>query len=126
MKELVKKIGDAILDELYDFDNNEYEYDGGCYEHDCIEGPSASMSFCFKFHDHYVTVSVRSNDYIEILFEDDNYENLEKAVNEYVEKEFDDNDWLSQVEDDVRDNSLDEWLQHGFRDAADYYHYRYG
>lgn len=126
MKQAIENIGKEVIKQLYDFGNNEYNYEEGCYEPNCIEGTSASMNFCFKFNSHYVTVSARYNCYIEVLFEDDDYENLEKAVNDYVEKEFDYNDWLSCLEDDVRDNSLDEWQAHGFSDASDYYHYRYG
>ena len=126
MRQVIENIGKKVIEQLYDFNNNEYEYDGGCYEPGCVEGPSASMHFAFKYNNHFVTVSVSSGNYIEVLFEDDEYENLENAVNDYVEKEFDDNDWLASVQEDVRDNSLDEWQSHGFRDAADYYHYRYG
>ena len=125
MKKVIEDIGKKVIEQLYDFDNNEYEYYGGCNEPDCVEGPSASMHFVFKYNEHFVTVSVSYRDYVEVLFEDDEYENLEQAVNDYVEKEFDESHWLACVQEDVRDNSLDEWQSHGFRDAADYYHWRY-
>ena len=124
MKKVIENIGKKVIEQLYDFDKNEYDYCGGCYEPGCVESPSASMSVIFEYGNHSITVNVSSGSYAEVLFEDDEYENLEKAVNKYVEDHFDDKDWLACVEEDVRDNSMDEWQRNGFANEADYWHYR--
>ena len=121
MKELIKKIGDLVIDNFFDFGSNEYVLDDN----------EARMTFLCDYNHHtiYGSVLVRGGKliYIEVLLEDGGeYENVEKAVNEYVEAKFDANEWYSLCVEDYRDNTMDEWQRNGFRDEADYWHYRLG
>ena len=130
MKKVIENIGKKVLDFIYDFENNEYDYDGGCYEpwNGISEKESVSMNIHFDYKGHEVTGSVYAGakKYVEVLFESENYENIEAAVNEYVEKELDLDDWYSCAIDDMRENSMDEYQRNGFANEADYWHYRLG
>ena len=127
MKKVIETIGKKVLDEVLDVENNEYEFDGGCYEpwNGISEGPSASISTYTKVFGHYVRINAKSDGTIEALFEDDEYPNLEKAVQQYLDEHFNGSEFLSAVIDDVKENEMDEWQRNGFASASDYYHYRY-
>ena len=45
---------------------------------------------------------------------------------EYLNANISMSDLLSNLLEQIRDATDDEWERHGFRDAQDYYHWRYG
>ena len=53
------------------------------------------------------------------------YDSLEQAVLEYLNVNITMSDLLSSLLEQLQDSIEDEWESHGFRDAADYYHWRY-
>ena len=100
-----------------------------------------SISFDFKYGNSQCNVGCsiwwnsRTSAYIECFVNGGegiyknqfkNLDCIEKAVQEYVENNLDCECLLDAMEDDLREFYEDEWEQHGFRDAADYYHWRYG
>ena len=50
-----------------------------------------------------------------------------KYVREWLERNTERTDMLSELKERIRDfeEEMDEWKSHGFRDAQDYYNYRY-
>lgn len=119
--EIVQNIADLAIDSLFGFD----DYD--------IDGDDCSIRTFFDFQSCNVDCTYRhygrKHD-IEILLNPDNdrhsLELLEDAVNKKVEEKLDCDELLDVILDKARDDSMDEWQSHGFRDEADYYHWRYG
>ena len=125
VKKEIEAIGKKVIEGFEGFD--EYEADPD----ECYTDYSLSHSFNYKGVD--VECSIRWRDtslqYIEILLypaEGHSMERLEQAVNDYVEENLDEQSLVSNIMDKEREDNMDEWQWHGFRDAADYYHYRYG
>ena len=54
------------------------------------------------------------------------YDSLEQAVLEYLNANLTMSDLLSNLLEQLQDCYEDEWESHGFRDAQDYYSWRYG
>ena len=54
------------------------------------------------------------------------YDSLEQAVLEYLNENISMSDLLSNLLEQLQDCYEDEWESHGFRDAQDYYSWRYG
>lgn len=128
MNKVIENIGKKVLDFIYDLENNDYGFEGGCYEPEngISEGASVTIHGSIKIGGHEVTVGVWTDDKtVEVLFENDDYENLEKAVNDYVAGEIDYNELVGLAEEDMRESYMDEWQRNGFRDEADYNRYRY-
>ena len=125
MRKTIENIGKKVLDYIYDFDH-EYDYENGCSEPEngVYEAPDASMSIHIDFMGHEITGSV-SRKYVEVLFESDNYDNIEEAVNEYVENNLDREDWFVSVKEDIRDKTMDEFQRNGFADEQDYNRWRH-
>ena len=136
-KELVKSIGDKLIDKLFEL---EHEYDYEADEHG-FEWASYSVFINYEYGNSQCDVECivfwksRSNATIECLvygcegIHENRFKNLEcieKAVQEYVENTLDTDDLLDAMEEDLREANMDEWECHGFRDAADYYSWRYG
>ena len=121
----IEAIGKKVIEGFENFD--EYDLDADeCYT-------DFSLSHSFNYKDVDVDCSIRwrnsSLQYIEVLLypaEGHSLERLEQAVNEYVENNLDEQSLICNVIDKAEEDSMDEWQSHGFRDAADYYHYRYG
>lgn len=53
------------------------------------------------------------------------YFTLEDAINAKVNELLDPDDFRESVLDLESEEDMDEWQSHGFRDEADYYHWRY-
>ena len=142
--QVVKAIGNKVIDELYDFDDYKIEYDEGY-----LYSASISVHFGFEFGNGYCDVDVyaswSSRKSGEVKLElcgtesvstsnikdckERVYKKLDRindAVLAYVDENLDMEELLGAIEDKYKDDSADEWESHGFRDAADYYHYRYG
>lgn len=136
---IIANIGKAIEEALYDFDDN-YSYDYDCefggFEADCRTG-----SFEFKFGTgkceveatvtwpYHKSPSIEVNLYgyegkAEKAFK--SLSNIEKAVQDYLDEYLDTQELLDAMIEDIRESYEDEWQSHGFRDAADYYSWRYG
>ena len=130
MKKAIENIGKKVIDFLYDFDNNEYALTKGGYEPEncCYEPDNLSINIHLDYAGHEITglVEYGSNKIVEVLFESDNYENIQEAVNEYVERELDLKDLIYEAIEDRKSYEMDEYQRNGFADEADYNRYRYG
>ena len=123
MNKVIENIGEKVLKEFFDFKNNEYtlEYDE---EYGCNE---ARMDFVCDYNHHTIngSVCVRNGYLVTICVTlEDEYENLEKSVNEYIEGIFNSREWYALCVEDYRDSTMDEWQRNGFRDEADFWHYK--
>lgn len=131
--ELVKAIGEKVIDELNGFDDYDIEFDEGD-----LYSASISANFGYEYGnsgcDIECNVSWPGGD-IEVNIygcegiHEKRYkmlDRLEEAVSGYVDEHLDTDDLLSCIKDKYRNDSADEWEDHGFRDAADYYSWRYG
>ncbi len=136
-EELIKAIGDELIDKLYQLDKD-YNYEADEYG---FESASYGVSIYYEYGNSgcdiecNVSWKSRCSADIECLvygsesIHEKRYKNLdciEKAVQEYVENNLDCECLLEAMEDDLREAYADEWEQHGFRDAQDYYSWRYG
>lgn len=135
-KKLIKSIGDAIINE-FDALDNEFNYE---YDEDGLNNASYIVSFGYEYGDTVCDIdagvywgSNREADVEVMLYANDGkfgkqkkLDRLEEAVQDYVNANLDTDAMLEAMEEQLRDASMDEWERHGFRDAADYYHYRYG
>lgn len=125
---IIKEIFDKLKDALYKQD--EFDFEGDCE----FGGVDASISASIEYKNATIQCIVSHNahnkDWMEVIIEPDNEKhslaNLEEAVNDYFEKNFDMKALLNEMEDKVIENEEDEWTSHGFRNEADYYHWRYG
>lgn len=128
MKKVIENIGKKVLDFIYDFENNDFELEGGCYEPEngICEGSGVTISGHITIGGHDVTVSVwTKSKTVEVLFEDDEYYNIEEAVNGYVAGEIDYDMVLAGAEEASREFYMDEFQRNGFAGEADYNRYRY-
>ena len=135
---LIASLGEAIIEKLYELDDN-YTYEADCefggFEADC-------KTYCFEFEygngrcevEASVTWPYGKSASLEVLLYgreghvENAYKvlsNLEKAVTDYLDEHLDTDDLLSVMIDDLKEAYEDEWQSHGFRDAADYYSWRY-
>ena len=125
--ELVSGIGDRIIDELFGLGDNytcrieddrlcgncrtsfEYRFGNGGCEVECAVWFPACEAELALYADG-----------------DKKLTRIEEAVQEYLDEHLDTKELADTIYDDIIDGYLDEWQLHGFRDAADYYHWRYG
>ena len=136
---LIASLGEAIIEKLYELDDNyTYEADGefGGFEADCRTGcfefeygnghceAEASVTWPYGKKASLEVLLYGSEGHVENTSKD--LSNLEEAVKEYVDEHLDDDALLDAMLDDLRECYEDEWESHGFRDAADYYSWRYG
>lgn len=123
---IIKEIFDKLEDALYEQDEFDFEQKFG--------GVDASISASIEYKNCniqcIVSHNARNKNWMEVIIEPDNEKHslvkLEEAVNDYFEKNFDMKALLDVMEDKVIENEEDEWTSHGFRNEADYYHWRYG
>ena len=135
--EIITDIGERLTDAIYELnDSFEWDYD------DDRDSRSNSCTACIKYvyggkkYDVQVWASwphIGENTlYVEISGGKGKagrwkyYDSLEQAVLEYLYANISMSDLLSNLLEQIRDASEDEWERHGFRDAADYYSWRYG
>jgi hypothetical protein len=108
---LIEKIADKMYDAIEDAKCDDRSSCYICHEFDDgssieIESENSSYRYCYNIT-FYPADEER---------EGREYPNLQKALDKAMP------DW-----DDVEiEREYDEWNEHGFRDAADYYHWRYG
>lgn len=122
----IKKIGDLAIDSLFAFDD--YDIDGdeyGLYDvsvrtsFDLDNGCNVECDYSYHGGSHNVEIRLNpSNDSHYLV-------RLEEAVNEYVGMHLDMDDLKERICDQAKEDCEDEWQRNGFRDAADYYHWRY-
>lgn len=123
---IIKEIFDKVEEALYEQDEFDFEQKFG--------GVDASISASIEYKKCNIQCIVSHNahnkDWIEVIIEPDNENhslaNLEESVNDYFEKHFDMKALLDEMENKAIENEEDEWTSHGFRNEADYYHWRYG
>lgn len=134
---IIQAIGDKIIEKLYELDDN-YSYEADEYgrEADCRTGcfqfeygnahceVEASVTWPYNKSSELEVLIYGTEGHVENAFKD--LSNIEKAVTAYLDEHLDDDALMDAILDDVRDCYEDEWQSHGFRDAADYYSWRYG
>lgn len=126
--EIINEIFDKVEEALYEQDEFEFTKD------DEFGGTEASISASIDYKnctiECMVSYHAHSKDWLEVIIYPDNerhnLSNLEEAVNDYFEKNFDMKALLDVMEDKVIEAEEDEWTSHGFRNAQDYYNWRYG
>ena len=133
-EELVKAIGEEIIEKLNKLEDDfDYEYDeDGLYK--ASYGVSLTYNYGNSCCDIECSVDCKMYEVECCIYGNegihkDRYKNLEcleYAVNDYLEKNLDISNLRILMEEKVRESYEDEWESHGFRNAADYYSYRYG
>lgn len=133
---IITDLANAIIERLYELDDN-YTYEAD----DEFGGFEATCSaYCFEFKwgtgeceaEATVTWPYRGKTNVEVLIygyeghaKTKSLANIEKAVSDYLAEHLDTQELLDAMTDKMRSDSCDEWQEHGFRDAADYYSWRY-
>ena len=125
----INELAELCVDSLTNFDD--YTIDG---DEQGLTYASVGTHFdykgCFVECSYVCTIGTRREDSIEILLNPQNENHmltsLEEAVNEQVKEKLDTDDLLDYIQEQARSDVYDEWNEHGFRDAADYYSWRYG
>lgn len=104
IQEIADKMEEAIQEAKYEEERE------CCIEHYLNDGS-------------WIEIASENNDYYDIHFYPADDEKDEKTLPNLAEAIYDAMpDW-----DDIEvEYEYDEWNEHGFRDAADYYHWRYG
>lgn len=72
--------------------------------------------------DGYIDIHSRRNDDIEVLVYHDDNDHYSPRLEEYLAQQVD-VDW-TQIECEIEEEREDEWNEHGFADAEDYWRYR--
>lgn len=125
---IIKEIFDKLEDALREQDEFNFEQDGEFGGIDA--GISASIEYKNATIQCIVSHNAHNKDWMDVIIEPYNERhsltNLEEAVNDYFEKNFNMKALLDVMEDKVIENEEDEWTSHGFRNEADYLHWRYG
>ena len=136
-EELIKSIGDKIVDELFKKVNDEYSIEYDEYGFDCA---SINAQFGYEYGNGYCDVSCyvswksKSSADVECSLDgcegkkEKCYKKLDRlndAVQVYVDEHLDTDELLEVIEDDHREACADEWECHGFRNEADYINWRY-
>ena len=134
---VVQEIGDVIIDRLNELDDN-YEYECDEFGFDSASVRIGSIVYLFGNAECEIEASVwwssKKGASIECLLygakgihdECKKLERIEELVQEYVDENLDTDALLDAISESVENSYYDEWNEHGFRDAADYYHWRYG
>ena len=140
-EELIKELGDLIIDKFETIDDYDIEYDEQGFD-------NASISYQFSFEygnascdvEVYVSWASRSGGEIEIVLDGTEsktknpdgkprfkkLDRINDAVFKYVDEKADLDSLLDGIEEDYQNACSDEWNDHGFASEADYLHWRYG
>lgn len=129
--ELVKNLGEAVTEHLFDIDDD-YEYEADEYG---FYSASIKCSFYFEYGnsgcDVFCSVLWGSDVHIECELEGSegihekvykSLERIEQCVNKYLDENLDTDELLDAIRENYVDSFYDEWNEHGFRDEADYLH----
>ena len=135
--EIITDIGERLTDAIYEL-NDSFEWDY-CDESDSTD---ASHTACIKYKYGGKEYDVQvwacwphiGEDTLEVEISGGKgkagrwkyYDNLEQAIVEYLKTNLLMSDLLIELLNQLREDSYDYWDDHGFRDAADYYSWRYG
>jgi len=138
VEKMVKAIGEKLIDELFEL-KNDYKYEAdpefGGYE------AFYSISSGYEYGNAYADIECsvnwpyRGGATIEVIIygaegiHEKRYKKLDRlqqAVQDYLNENLNTEDLIDAIVEDLREANEDEWESHGFRDASDYYHYRYG
>ena len=135
--DIITDIGECLIDELYILtDSFQLDYS------DESDSTDASHTACIKYEYGGKEYDVQvwacwphiGEDTLEVEISGGKgkagrwkyYDSLEQAVLEYLNANLSMSDLLSNLLEQLRDATDDEWERHGFRDAQDYYSWRYG
>ena len=115
LKKLIEDINDRLYDSIEEYDPSTIYT---CYDFPC--GGYAEISL--------FPSPQRDNIYVEAnIYNDDgrcrDCPNLEQFLADHLDQY---EDHMEAWRSDPDNRPYDEWNEHGFRDAADYYHWRYG
>ena len=123
----IKHLASGLLEEVQKFDDVDAEYDEGyllkATSRASFEEGNLHMDFRFSYEGH--------NDSMELEVCNLKNEHFYDRISDAVEARMLEEVHLCEIRNALDDNQCeaameDEWTSHGFRDAADYYHWRYG
>ena len=123
----IKHLADGLLEKVYQFEDADAEYDEGylynASSHTCFEEGNLHINYWFSYDGN--------NDYMELevfnLKNEHFYDRIADAVEAKILEEVKLCEIRNAFDDAWREAAMeDEWTRNGFRDAADYYHWRYG
>lgn len=127
MKNIIKAIGDKVIEELYNFGGNEYrvEFD------DETRKTEVYMRFNGDYHKQFffngsIKVVNGCLDFVEVFDYDDVRTNIANAVGEYVEKEIEAKDWFAEARRANDEFYMDDYQRNGFAGEADFWQYKLG
>lgn len=137
-EEFIKDISEELIHELYKLDDGfDWDYSDESYEKCFCQ--RVKIKYRHSDNDYcYVTAVVDWPYFGPTTFwtEIDNgegknghykyYDSIEKAICEYLLANLDTSDLLGSLLDQLRAAAADEWEDHGFASASDYYNWRYG
>lgn len=128
VKKQAKEIGDLIIGKIKDSINSD-DYDG--FEHATNTLDCYTLTFDAGLHTIKIFViwSLGVLDSYEVTIEDDdkNHPNLEENVESYIKDKIDFEELYDVMADAYNKacEEYDEWNEHGFASASDYYSWRY-
>ena len=135
--DIITDIGERLTDAIYEL-NDSFEYDfceeSGSRSHSC----TACIKYEYGGKEYDVQVwaswSHTGDTSLEVEITGGKgkagrwkyYDSLEQAIVEYLKTNLLMSDLLIELLNQLREDSYDYWDDHGFRDAQDYYSWRYG
>ena len=125
-KNIIKELGELCLDALYQLEDCDYEFDDGyletasCGSHLQFGSAEVNVSYWYGSGKESVEVEIYKDE--GSVFLNNLADAVEKYCNENLDAQLIRDYFFEQAEED----NEDEWQRNGFRDAADYYHWRYG
>ena len=126
---IVNELAELCIDSLTNFEDYTIDGDEQGLTYASI-GTDFDYKNCNVECNYYCEVGTRRKEGIEILLNPENPDHqltsLEAAVTAKVKETLDTDDLLDLILEQARNDASDEWNDHGFRDAADYYSWRYG
>lgn len=125
----INELAELCVDSLMNFEHYDLQ-DGEFGAFDAYASNTFTYKDCFVECSYSCYCGNGRKEYIEILLNPANDKHhlvlLEDAVNEQVAETLNTDQLLDAIYERARSDSYDEWDDHGFRDAADYYSWRYG
>lgn len=135
-EDLIKAIGEKVVSDLYEKVKKDYHIE---YDEYGFVNASISTQFGYEFGNGYCDVECsvvwqsKGVDIECLLYGTEGHKEkcykkltrIEEAVNNYLVENLSTDDLLDAIKEDYRDACADEWEQHGFASASDYYNWRY-
>lgn len=125
-QDIIKELGELCLDAFCQLEDCEYEFEDGVLKtascHSLLQfgKTEVNVNYCHSSQKDSVEVEIYRDEGSIIL------DNLAAAVQIYCNENIDFQRILNLFYEQASEDYEDEWQRNGFRDAADYYRWRYG